>query len=120
LLEPSFESFHNPAEQLARHPDTPHAFVDYRELTALPRETVHAVYAALGMTVSDTYDSYLQANAEREKSHHSKFEYSLGEYDLSGELLEQRLGPFYARYGWPRVAATGADDASSPATAAEV
>ena len=104
LLETSFESFHNPAQQLARHAATPHAFVDYRELTAQPRETVHAVYAALGMTVSDTFDQYLQANAEREKSHHSKFEYSLGEYALSGELLEQRLGQFYERYGWSRAA----------------
>jgi len=102
LLETSFESFHNPADQLARYAETPHAFVDYRELTAKPRETVHAVYAALGMTVSETFDAYLQANAEREKSHHSKFEYSLGEYALSRELLEQRLAPFYERYGWPR------------------
>ena len=107
LLETSFECFHNPADQLARHPDTPHAFVDYRELTAQPRETVHAVYGALGMTVSETFDHYLQANAEREKSHHSKFEYSLGEYDLSSELLERRLGPFYERYGWPNNANHG-------------
>ena len=139
LLETSFESFHNPAAQLARHAATPHAFVDYRELTARPRETVHAVYTALGMTVSDTFDNYLQANAEREKSHHSRFEYSLGEYDLSSELLEQRLGPFYDRYGWlraagpqpgkpqatevradgPRETAAGADDAAPPATATE-
>lgn len=120
LLETSFESFHNPADQLARHAATPHAFVDYRELTARPRETVHTVYDALGMTVGEAFDHYLQANAEREKSHHSKFEYSLGEYDLSGELMERRLGPFYERYGWPRAAATGADDASSPAAAAEI
>jgi omega-hydroxy-beta-dihydromenaquinone-9 sulfotransferase len=139
LLETSFESFHNPATQLARHAATPHAFVDYRELTARPRETVHAVYTALGMTVSDTFDHYLQANADREKSHHSKFEYSLGEYALSGQLLEQRLGSFYEQYGWPRAAEpragkpretepraddrgatrAGADDAAPSATATE-
>ncbi len=101
LLETSFESFHNPARQLAAHPDTPRAVVDYRELTAHPRETVHAAYRALGMTVNPEFDAFLQANAEREKSHHSKFEYSLGDYALSRELLEERLADFYARYAWP-------------------
>jgi hypothetical protein len=101
LLETSFESFHNPARQLAAHPDTPRAVVDYRELTAHPRETVHAAYQALGMTVSPEFDAFLQANAEREKSHHSKFEYSLGDYSLSRELLEERLADFYTRYAWP-------------------
>jgi hypothetical protein len=53
------------------------------------------------MTVSPEFDAFLQANAEREKSHHSKFEYSLGDYALSRELLEERLADFYARYAWP-------------------
>ncbi len=124
LLEASFESFRNPVDQLARHPDTPHAFVDYRELTARPRETVHATYDALAMTVSEPFDRYLQANAEREKSHHSRFEYSLGDYELSAELLVRRLGPFYERYGWPRAGEPRAGDPSAverlpPATDAE-
>lgn len=119
LLETSFESFLNPAQQLERYANTPHAFVDYRDLTARPRETVHAVYSALGMTVSQAFDEYLQANAEREKSHHSKFEYSLGEYALSKELLEQRLAPFYERYAWPRAAEQRTDQQQSPAADAE-
>ena len=101
LLETSFESFENPAQQLAARSNTPRAIVDYRELTRQPQETVHAVYAALGMTVSPQFDDFLRANAEREKSHHSKFEYSLGDYALSHEVLEQRLADFYLRYGWP-------------------
>jgi hypothetical protein len=80
---------------------------------------VHAVYGALGMTVSEAFDDYLQANAEREKSHHSKFEYSLGEYALSREQLEQRLAPFYERYGWPRAAEQRTDQQLSPAADAE-
>ncbi len=102
LRDLSFEAFHNPARQLARHPDTPQCVVDYRELTARPRETVLAVYERLGLVVSPEFDDFLQRNAEREKSHLSKFEYSLGEYALSDALLESELAPFYERYGWPR------------------
>lgn len=102
LLQASYESFHNPAEQLARHPDTPQAVVDYRALTAHPRETVQQVYDQLGMTVSDTFDEYLKANAEREKTHQSKFEYSLGDYALTTAQLVSELEAFYDRYQWPR------------------
>lgn len=102
MREMAFESFDNPALQLARHPQTPHCVVDYRELTRHPQATVHAVYDALGMVVPAALDEYLQRNAEREKSHHSKFEYSLGDYDLSGGELESRLAGFYQRYQWPR------------------
>mgnify|MGYP005989562459 FL=1 len=117
LLETSFESFENPAQQLVTRPDTPRAIVDYRELTRQPQETAHAVYAALGMTVSPQFDDFLRANAEREKSHHSKFEYSLGDYALSHELLEQRLADFYLRYGWPghKDAASEAETERAPA-----
>jgi hypothetical protein len=40
------------------------------------------------------------AQAEREKKHNSKFEYSLGEFLLSGEEIRTRLPEFYAQYQW--------------------
>lgn len=104
LRDISYETFENPAIQLARHPETPQYVVDYRDITRSPRETVHAVYKALNLDLSDSFDSYLQAQAEREKNHASKFEYSLGEYSLSAQTLEQRLAEFYERYDWPRSA----------------
>jgi omega-hydroxy-beta-dihydromenaquinone-9 sulfotransferase len=102
LAELSYEHFENPRRVLAEHPQTPQAFVDYRELTNAPRETVHAVYQSLGMQLDETYDSWLQAQAEREKKHHSKFEYSLGEFRLRSSEIEQRLAGFYQDYQWSR------------------
>lgn len=106
----SFEHFHNPRRVLAQHPQTPQVVVDYRELTAAPRETVHAVYQALDIEMSTQFDAWLQAQAEREKKHHSKFEYSLGEFRLSGEQIEAELDEFYAQYQWPRASAANVDN----------
>lgn len=118
LLQTSFESFHNPAQQLARHPEVPRAIVDYRELTARPRETAHAVYRQLGFTVGEEFDAFLRANAEREKKHHSKFEYSLGDYRITGAQLEAELGEFYRQYDWPRGGSADGAEASASATPA--
>lgn len=98
----SFEHFHNPRRVLAAHPETPQLVVDYRDLTADPRGTVHQVYQALGIPMSGEFDNWLQAQAEREKKHHSKFEYSLGEFSLNPEQIEAELDEFYAEYQWPR------------------
>ncbi|MAT91152.1 MAG: sulfotransferase family protein [Halioglobus sp.] len=100
LTETSFESFDNPRRVLASHPETPQCVVDYRDLTGAPRETLHAVYQALGMSVTGEFDQWLLAQAEREKKHNSKFEYSLGEFRLTRAEIRQRLADFYDIYQW--------------------
>lgn len=100
LAELSYEHFEHPRAVLAEQRHAVHAFIDYRDLTRAPRETAHAVYQALDMPLSESYDAWLQAQAEREKKHHSKFEYSLGEFRLSSAEIEQRLEAFYQDYQW--------------------
>ena len=100
LTEISFEHFEYPRKILAQHRETPQIEVDYRQLTSAPRETVHAVYRALGIDLTEDFDTWLQAQAEREKKHHSKFEYSLGEFHLRGEDIQSRLAGFYQQYQW--------------------
>jgi len=100
LTEISYEHFLNPRDVLSAHPQTPQVVVDYRELTRDPRGVVHAVYRALGIELGETFENWLQAQAEREKKHHSKFEYSLGEFLLSDEEIRARLPDFYSKYQW--------------------
>lgn len=100
LADISFEHFLHPRAVLARHPGTPRIVVDYRALASAPRETVRAVYAALGIELGADYDAWLQAQAEREKQHHSKFEYSLGEFLLSAGEIRDKLPEFYDEYHW--------------------
>ena len=96
----AFEHFDHPREVLGRHPEVPRAIVDYRELTRAPRETVHAVYRALSLELTGDFDTWLAARAEREKKHHSRFEYSLGEFRLTNDQIRERLAPFYEEFQW--------------------
>ncbi|MGI9330963.1 MAG: sulfotransferase family protein, partial [Gammaproteobacteria bacterium] len=96
----AYETFHHPKAVLAQRTDTPHIVVDYRKLTSEPRETVLAVYEALGLEITEEFDTWLQQQAEREKKHHSKFEYSLGEFRLDKNDMHEKLAEFYEDFGW--------------------
>ena len=100
LTEISFEHFTHPHRVLASMDQTPQVVVDYRHLTTAPRETVAQVYDALGLCLDEDFDHWLQDQAEREKSHHSKFEYSLGEFRVSAQEIRSRLADFYTQYSW--------------------
>ncbi|MCB1696571.1 MAG: sulfotransferase [Pseudomonadales bacterium] len=105
LIRISFDTFRNPRDVLARHPTTPQVIVDYRKLTTQPRDTLLAIYAALGMTVSADFDAYLLAQESRERGHKTPFTYSIEEFTqdgLSRERIESELADFYAEFDWPR------------------
>jgi hypothetical protein len=103
LTDISFDSFDLPRDALAAHPTTPHCFVDYRNLTRSPKETVEGVYAALGIDVSPQFADYLKSQEEREKQHASHFEYSIDDYEIDPLEIESRLAEHYDRYHWPRM-----------------
>jgi omega-hydroxy-beta-dihydromenaquinone-9 sulfotransferase len=113
LTAVSFESFQHPAEVLLRHADTPQLVVDYRELTAQPRATVHKILDAIGLPLTDSYDRFLQSQEDTEKSHKTDFRYSMADYGLSRETMESELGNFYDTYQWPRAQAMADDSAGS-------
>nr|WP_241262974.1 sulfotransferase [Parahaliea mediterranea] len=108
MTDIAFESFLHPRAALARHPDTPQLFVDYRDMTARPRETVHAIYRALGLPVSASFDRWLRAQEERERGHQARFEYSIDDYALSVERIERELDTLFEQYQWPRLSAAPA------------
>tara|TARA_R110002073_G_scaffold73336_8_gene179363 strand:+ start:63 stop:1244 length:1182 start_codon:yes stop_codon:yes gene_type:complete len=110
LTDLSFESFKHPAHVLLRHPATPQAVVDYRELTTQPRATVNKIYRALGMPLTESFDRHLQAQEETEKSHKTHFRYDLGDYAVSREQIEAQLSEFYDTYHWPRSTEDASDD----------
>lgn len=102
LTEISFDSFDLPRAALDSNSNIPHAFVDYRNLTRSPGETVANVYAALGIELSSTFAAQLEKQEEREKKHASHFEYSIEDYEVDVREIESRLAEHYARYDWPR------------------
>lgn len=117
LTNVSFDSFHHPVEVLSRHSATPQVVVDYRELTTQPRASVHQIYSALDMPLTDSFDSFLQTQEEKEKAHKTDFHYSIDDYAVSREDIEAQLSNFYEMYHWPRATDVGETGvyASNPA-----
>lgn len=102
LTKVSFDTFRHPRAVLAKHPATPHAVIDYRDLTAQPKNTVLKVYEAFNMTVSPEFDAYLLSQEDKERSHSTRFEYSIDDYALSRKQIETELPDLFDDFDWPR------------------
>lgn len=100
LAEQSFHTYKYPLEVLAKHPETPHAIVDYRDLVAEPKRTVSEVYEALGLPMSPEYAAILDAEQARAKRHETGHSYSLEEFGLDKDAIERELAELFARYHW--------------------
>ena len=100
LAQQSFHTYAHPLEVLAKHPETKHAIVDYRELVAEPKRAVSEVYAALGLPISPGYAAILDEEQARARKHESGHSYSLAEFGLDKDAIEQELAELFARYHW--------------------
>jgi hypothetical protein len=100
LAAQSFHTYEHPLEVLAKHPETKHAIVDYRELVAEPKRVVSEVYAALGLPVSPAYARVLDEEQARARKHESGHSYSLDEFGLDKDAIEQELAELFERYHW--------------------
>jgi len=102
LTEIPFDSFDLPRDTLARHPEVRSCFVDYRDLTASPKEAVENVYEALGIELRPRFARHLAAQEEREKRRASQFKYSIDNYGIDPREIEERLAEHYECHRWPR------------------
>jgi omega-hydroxy-beta-dihydromenaquinone-9 sulfotransferase len=100
LAHQAFHTYKHPLEVLAKHPETKHAIVDYRELVAEPKRAVAAVYEALGLPLSPAYAALLDEEQARARKHESGHRYSLAEFGLDKDAIEQELAELFARYHW--------------------
>ena len=62
------------------------------------------MYESLGLPLSEDFDHWLQAHEYKERSHSSKFEYSIDDYDVSEARIESELSDLFEEYAWPRQA----------------
>lgn len=100
LLQSSFHSYTYPDQVLARHPEVPHAVIDYRDLVAHPKRTIEQVYAQLGFAMSPEFSATLALEEQRAKAHESAHHYSLEEFGLTSTAIHSALAGLFARYGW--------------------
>jgi hypothetical protein len=100
LAAQSFHTYRHPLEVLAKHPETRHAIVDYRELVAEPKRTVAEVYAALGIELTADFAAVLDEEQKRARKHESGHSYSLAEFGLDKDAIEHELAELFERYHW--------------------
>jgi hypothetical protein len=100
LAAQSFHTYRHPLEVLAKHPETRHAIVDYRELVAEPKRTVAEVYAALGIELTADFAAVLDEEQKRARKHESGHSYSLAEFGLDKDAIEHGLAELFERYHW--------------------
>jgi hypothetical protein len=100
LAEQSFHTYRYPLEVVARHPETASAVVDYRDLTAEPRQTIERAYEALGFEVTAQFRDVLLEEEKRAKRHETGHKYSLAEFGLEGDAIRADLADLFARFEW--------------------
>jgi hypothetical protein len=76
--------------------------VDYRDFTRDPVRTLEQLYEHFGWPMSEAYRAKLIAATEQGRKFQSKHEYTLEEFGLSKEWLQEELGPLLDCYKLPR------------------
>jgi hypothetical protein len=76
--------------------------IDYRDLTRDPKAALEKLYGYFGWAMSDAFREKLAAATGRQRAFKSKHEYTLEEFGLSKEWIQQELGDVLDHYALPR------------------
>jgi hypothetical protein len=76
--------------------------IDYRELTRDPCEAIEAVYRHFGWAVSDQFHTRLREATDRQHTFKSNHHYTLEEFGLSKQWIQQELGALLDQCGLER------------------
>jgi hypothetical protein len=108
LAEQSFHTYRYPLEVLARHPQTPKAVVDYRDVVADPAAAIEHTYEQLGFPITPEFRQVLVSEGKRARRHESGHSYSLAEFGLEANEIRTQLADLFERFRWDE----GADETS--------
>ena len=113
LADQSWHSYRHPLETLEANPQLKGAVVDYRDLVSDPAATIEKVYRDLEIPLTDAHRERLAREGKRERRAGKRHEYSLEEFGLEGDVIRERLGDLFERFGWD-------EDTPAPASSAEL
>ncbi len=102
MAEQSFHTYRHPLEVVARHPETPSAVIDYRDLVEDPAAAMRRLYDELDLPMTAEYAATLAAESARARKHVSGHSYSLEEFGLDAGAIEDRLADLYVQWDWQR------------------
>ena len=102
LADQSFHTYLYPLEVIARHPEVPHAVIDYRDLVSDPAASIEQIYRAIGLSISPEYREVLLAEGKRARQHKSGHSYSLEKFGLDASAIRNGLAGLFEQYGWDK------------------
>ena len=105
LAEQSFHTYLYPLEVIARHPEVPHAVIDYRDLVSDPVASIESIYRAIGLPLSPGYREVLLAEGKRARQHKSSHSYSLEKFGLDAGAIRKGLAGLFEQYRWDKESA---------------
>lgn len=76
--------------------------IDFRDLTRDPVAVFERLYAHFGWTLTPAFRAQLEQATRRERDFKSKHEYTLEEFGMSKEWIQQELGEVLDHYNLPR------------------
>jgi len=76
--------------------------IDYRDLTQDPKAALEKLYAHFGWAMSEAFRAKLTAATQRQREFKSKHEYTLEEFGLSRDWIQEELGSVLEHYALPR------------------
>lgn len=76
--------------------------MDYRDLTRNPREALETLYQHFGWELSDAFRARLDAATERQRTFKSAHHYTLEEFGLCKEWIQEELGALLDHYSLAR------------------
>jgi hypothetical protein len=76
--------------------------MDYRDLTRDPREAIETLYRHFGWDLSDAFRARLASATARQRSFQSAHHYTLEEFGLSKEWIQEELGALLDHYSLAR------------------
>ncbi len=106
--------YRHPAEQLPAWPDDRHMFLLYDELVADPKNSVERLYARFGMTIGPSFAETLRNEHERAGKYKSKHSYSLDQYELTIEQVNEFYHDVFERYGFEMHGPTAPGQSGKP------
>lgn len=95
------DSFAHAFEFLDTLPERDFAVVTFQELISEPRAAVEKIYARFGFEISDDYAAFLDGEQARSRSYESQHRYDADALGVPREVVRERLGHLYERFGWP-------------------
>ncbi len=107
VVEKAAELYRRALEELEKIPDDRRHIVLYEDLVADPERAITKAYDALGLPLSDTYQTKLRQACEKARRYKSRHKYTLEQFGLTRDAIRSAVPFVYERFDFAEQMAEG-------------